>query len=56
MSEVGRKIVQDKGRQNRERPLTKALTFQSCTGNIFRLEEEDEEEGGGGGEREKETR
>ena len=33
MSDVGRKTVPDKGRLNRERPVTKALEFPFCTGN-----------------------
>ena len=32
MSDVGRKTVPDKGRLNRERPVTKALEFPFCTG------------------------
>ena len=35
MSDVGRKTVPDKGRQNRERPVTKALEFPFCTGKSF---------------------
>ena len=35
MSDVGRKVVPDKGRLNRERPVTKALEFPSCTGMRF---------------------
>ena len=31
MSDVGRKTVPDKGRLNRERPVTKALEFPFCT-------------------------
>ena len=32
MSDVGRKIVPDKGRLNRKRPVTKALECPFCTG------------------------
>ena len=32
MSDVGRKVVPDKGRLNRKRPVNKALEFPSCTG------------------------
>ena len=35
MSDVGRKAVPDKGRLNRERPVTKALEFPFCTGKRF---------------------
>ena len=35
MSDVGRKVVPDKGRLNRERPVTKALEFPSCTEKSF---------------------
>ena len=35
MSDMGRKVVADKGRLNRERSVTKALEFPSCTGKIF---------------------
>ena len=35
MSDVGRKTVPDKGRLNRERPVTKALEFPFCTGKSF---------------------
>ena len=35
MSDVGRKIVPDKGRLNRDRPVTKALKFPFCTGKFF---------------------
>ena len=35
MSDVGRKVVPDKGRQNRERPVTKTLEFPSRTGKVF---------------------
>ena len=35
VSDVGRKIVPDKGRLNRERPVTKDLEFPSCTGKSF---------------------
>ena len=35
MSDVGRKTVPDKGRLNRERPVTKALEFPFCTGKRF---------------------
>ena len=35
MSDVGRKTVSDKGRLNRERPVTKALEFPFCTGKTF---------------------
>ena len=35
MSDVGRKVVPDKGRLNRERPVTKALEFPTCTGKSF---------------------
>ena len=35
MSDVGRRVVPDKGRLNRERPATKALEFPSCTGIIY---------------------
>ena len=35
MSDVGRKTVQDKGRLNRDRPVTKALEFPFCTGKYF---------------------
>ena len=35
MSDVGRKNVPDKGRPNRERPVTKALEFPFCTGKFF---------------------
>ena len=31
MSDVSRKVVPDKGSLNRERPVTKALKFSSCT-------------------------
>ena len=32
MSNVARKIVADEGNLNRERPVTKAFEFASCTG------------------------
>ena len=35
MLDVGRKTVPDKGRLNRERPVTKALEFPFCTGKSF---------------------
>ena len=35
MSDVGRKVVPDKGRPNRKRPVTKAFEFSSCTGKSF---------------------
>ena len=35
MSDVGRKIVPDKGRLNRARQVTKALEFPFCTGKFF---------------------
>ena len=35
MLAVGRKTVPGKGCLNRERPVTKALEFPFCTGNIF---------------------
>ena len=35
MSDVGRKVVPDKGRLNRERPVTKAIEFPSCTEKSF---------------------
>ena len=35
LSDVGRKTVPDKGRLNRERPVTKALEFPFCTGKSF---------------------
>ena len=38
MSDVGRKIVPDKGRLNRERPVTKAIEFPFCIGKIFSSE------------------
>ena len=39
MSDVGRKTVPDKGRLNRERPVTKALEFPFCTGkSLFHQE------------------
>ena len=37
MSDVSRKVVSDKGSLNRERPVTKALKFPSCTRKIFHL-------------------
>ena len=37
MSDVGRKVVPDKGRLNRERPVTKAIEFPSCTGKSERV-------------------
>ena len=37
MSDVGEKTVPDKGRLNRERPLTKVIEFQFCTGKSFFL-------------------
>ena len=35
MSEVGKKVVPDKGCLNRERPVAKAPEFPSCTGKSF---------------------
>ena len=35
MSDVGKEVVPDKSRLNRERPVTKALEFPSCTGKSF---------------------
>ena len=35
MSDVGRRVVPDKSRLNRERPVTKALEFPFCTGKSF---------------------
>ena len=35
MSDVGRKTVPDKGRLNRERPVTKALEFPFCARKSF---------------------
>ena len=35
MLDAGRKTVPDKGRLNRERPVTKALEFPFCTGKRF---------------------
>ena len=35
MSDVGEKTVPDKGRLNRERPVTKALEFPFCSGIFF---------------------
>ena len=35
MSDVGRKVVSDKGRLNRERQVTKASEFPSCAGKSF---------------------
>ena len=32
VSDVGRKVVSDKRRLNRDRPVTEALEFSSCTG------------------------
>ena len=37
MSDVRRKTVPDKGRLNRERPVTKALEFPFCLGKRFFL-------------------
>ena len=41
MSDVSRKVVPDKGSLNRERPVTKALKFPSCT-RVFSSELERE--------------
>ena len=46
MSDVGRKTVPDKGRLNRERPVTKALEFPFCTGKSFFIELERRVRGG----------
>ena len=35
MSDVGRKTVPDRGRLNRERPVTEALEIPFCTGMSF---------------------
>ena len=35
MWDVGRKTVPDKGRLDREQPVTKALEFSFCTGKSF---------------------
>ena len=35
VSDVSRKVVPDKGSLNRERPVTKALKFPSCTRKCF---------------------
>ena len=52
MSDVNRKVVPDKGSLNRERPVTKAHKFPSCTDRIlsseleWRVERHDDEDGG----------
>ena len=38
MSDMGRKVVPDKGRLNRERLVTEAPEFPSCTGKSFSSE------------------